>query len=62
MTDFAKKMKKKPQFVKNNKIKEEWIFALFDYLKEIAKGRFSLNRVGLFLTKPVVSLFRFREL
>ena len=61
MTDFAKK-DEKPQFVKNNKIKDEWIFALFDYLGEITKGCFSLNRVGLFLTKPVVSLFRFRQL
>ena len=60
MTDFAKKdEKKKTQFVKNNKIKDEWIFALFDYLRQITKGCFSLNRarVGLFLTKLVVSVF-----
>ena len=59
MTDFAKKDEKKPQFVKNNKIKDEWIFALFDYLGEIIKGCFSLNRarVGLFLTKLVASVF-----
>ena len=60
MTDFAKKDEKKPQFVKNNKIKDEWIFVLFDYLGEITnKGCFSLNRarVGLFLTKLVVSVF-----
>ena len=61
MTDFAKKdEKKKTQFVKYNKIKDEWIFALFDYLGQITyKGCFSLNRarVGLFLTKLVASVF-----
>ena len=60
MTDFAKKdEKKKTQFVNYNKIKDEWIFALFDYLGEIIKGCFSLNRarVGLFLTKLVASVF-----
>ena len=59
MTDFAKKDEKKPHFVKNDKIKDEWIFALFDYLGEIIKGCFSLNRarVGLFLTKLVASVF-----
>ena len=52
MTDFAKKMKKN---LSSLKIK----FALFDYLGEITKGCFSLNRarVGLFLTKLVVSVF-----
>ena len=60
MTVFAKKDEKKPQFVKYNKIKDEWIFALFDYLGQITyKGCFSLNRarVGLFLTKLVASVF-----
>ena len=52
-------MKKNLSSLKNNKIKDEWIFALFDYLGEITKGCFSLNRarVGLFLTKLVVSVF-----